>query len=184
MGLDMYLSKKTYVKQWAHNKPSEQYHVTVKKGTKKFDKIKPERVSYVVEEVMYWRKFNALHEWFVQNCQDGEDNCQESYVSAEQITNLLGICEKVMESLLASPKKTISIKIGMGPNGDIMDDQEVYVNTEVAEELLPTQPGFFFGGIEYDEWYMENLKQTIECFKGLIEEDPEGYADYSYQSSW
>jgi hypothetical protein len=65
-----------------------------------------------------------------------------------------------------------------------MDDQEVYVNTEVAEELLPTQAGFFFGGIEYDEWYMENLKQTIECFKGLIEEDPEGYADYSYQSSW
>jgi hypothetical protein len=32
MGLDMYLSKKTYVKQWEHNPPEETYEVTVTKG--------------------------------------------------------------------------------------------------------------------------------------------------------
>ena len=24
----------------------------------------------------YWRKANAIHKWFVDNVQDGEDNCQ------------------------------------------------------------------------------------------------------------
>lgn len=109
MGLDMYLSKKTYVKQWSHNKPSEQYHVTVKKGTKKFDNIKPERVSYVVEEVGYWRKFNALHEWFVQNCQDGEDNCQESYVDREKLEELVKTLKEVKNILETSPKKKTQV---------------------------------------------------------------------------
>jgi hypothetical protein len=184
MGLDMYLSKKTYVKQWSHREAKEQFHVTVKKGTKKFDEIKTERVSYVVEEVGYWRKFNALHEWFVQNCQGGIDDCRESSVSSEQIVEILEICKKVQTSLLSSPKNTVSIKIGMGPDGDIMDDIQVFSDTSVAEELLPTQPGFFFGGTEYDEWYMENLSNTIELFEGLVSEDPEGYAEYSYHSSW
>ena len=33
------------------------------------------------EEVAYWRKFNALHNWFVQNCQDGVDECQYAEVT-------------------------------------------------------------------------------------------------------
>ena len=184
MGLDMYLSKKTYVKQWSHREAKDQFHVTVKKGTKKFDEIKPERVSYVVEEVGYWRKFNALHEWFVQNCQDGVDDCRDGSVSSEQLKEILEICKTVQTSLLSSPKNTLSIKVGMGPDGDIMEDIQVFSDTSVAEELLPTQPGFFFGGTEYDEWYMENLSNTIELFEGLVTEDPEGYAEYSYQSSW
>ncbi len=32
MGLDMYLSKKTYVKQWDHQSPEEKYEVVVTKG--------------------------------------------------------------------------------------------------------------------------------------------------------
>ncbi len=31
MGLDMYLSKKTYVKQWAHNEKKDQFSVSIKK---------------------------------------------------------------------------------------------------------------------------------------------------------
>jgi hypothetical protein len=105
-------------------------------------------------------------------------------VSSEQLKEILEICKTVQTSLLSSPKNTVSIKVGMGPDGDIMEDIQVFSDTSVAEELLPTQPGFFFGGTEYDEWYMENLSNTIELFEGLVTEDPEGYAEYSYQSSW
>ena len=34
MGLDMYLSKKTYVKQWEHTPKEEQFEVTVKRNGK------------------------------------------------------------------------------------------------------------------------------------------------------
>jgi hypothetical protein len=94
MGLDMYLSKKTYVKNWAHKEDKHRVVVTTNDQTR-LD-IKPERVTYVDEEVMYWRKVNAVHAWFVENVQDGIDECQESRVTIEQLDELATICEKVI----------------------------------------------------------------------------------------
>jgi len=94
MGLDMYLSKKTYVKNWAHKEDKHRVVVTTNDQTR-LD-IKPERVTDVVEEVMYWRKVNAVHAWFVENVQDGIDECQESSVTIEQLDKLATICEKVV----------------------------------------------------------------------------------------
>jgi hypothetical protein len=181
MGLDMYLSKKTYVRQWAHNKPSEQYHVTVKKGTKKFDNIKPERVSYVVEEVGYWRKFNALHEWFVQNCQDGEDNCQESYVDREKLEELVKTLKEVKNILETSPKKKTQVKTGYSNGKEVFEEIEVIEDTEKLDDLFPTSSGFFFGGTEYDDYYEEQVNITIEMIEGLLQEEG---GDFYYQSSW
>jgi hypothetical protein len=181
MGLDMYLSKKTYVKQWAHNKPSEQYHVTVKKGTKKFDKIKPERVSYVVEEVGYWRKFNALHEWFVQNCQDGEDNCQESYVDRSKLEELVKTLKEVKNILETSPKKKTQVKTGYSNGKEVFGEIEVIEDTEKLDDLFPTSSGFFFGGTEYDDYYEEQVNKTIEMVESLLQEES---GDFYYQSSW
>tara|TARA_R100001591_G_scaffold53638_1_gene63644 strand:+ start:6124 stop:6576 length:453 start_codon:yes stop_codon:yes gene_type:complete len=94
MGLDMYLSKKTYVKNWAHKEDKHRVVVTTNDQTR-LD-IKPERVTFVEEEVMYWRKVNAVHAWFVENVQDGIDECQESRVTIEQLDELATICEKVV----------------------------------------------------------------------------------------
>jgi len=94
MGLDMYLSKKTYVKNWAHKEDKHRVVVTLNDQTR-LD-IRPDRVTDVVEEVMYWRKVNAVHAWFVENVQDGIDECQESRVTIEQLDELATICEKVI----------------------------------------------------------------------------------------
>lgn len=68
MGLDMYLSKKVKYKRKNH-----------------------------VDEVMYWRKENAIHAWFVKNVQDGKDECQESSVSVESLTKLANLCEQAVK---------------------------------------------------------------------------------------
>lgn len=44
--------------------------------------------------VGYWRKANAIHSWFVRNCQDGIDECQDTYVDREQLKLLLDACSK------------------------------------------------------------------------------------------
>ena len=160
MGLDMYMSKKTYVKQWSHNKPEEQFQVDVKKGGEPFNKIEPERVSYVVEEVAYWRKFNALHNWFVNKCADGVDECQPIYVSEERMKELLETLHKVKEVYDSNPP-----------------DKE-----EQLDDIFPTSSGFFFGGTEYDEYYIQEVNETIELIENLLEE--EGGDDYEYQASW
>jgi Asp-tRNA(Asn)/Glu-tRNA(Gln) amidotransferase B subunit len=115
MGLDMYLSKKTYVKQWEH-KGEDNFNVEVTQKGEPVQHIKRERISYVVEEVGYWRKANQIHNWLVQNVQEGEDDCGEYDVHEEQLEELLELCKKVL------------------------------ANNELAKELLPSQSGFFFGG--------------------------------------
>ena len=182
MGLDMYLSKKTYVKNWDFQQKSEKHSVTVKKGGKVRTDIKPERVSYITESVAYWRKTNHIHQWFVENCQDGEDNCQESYVSREKLQGLVDICKQVKESLEKSGKKTVKVKVGWQGKKDLFEDVEVYSDTELAEELLPTQPGFFFGGTEYDQWYVQGLDETINQIEPLLQEEGDG--EFYYQASW
>jgi hypothetical protein len=150
MGLDMYLEKRTYVRQWEHQTPEEQYNVEVTKGGKPV-KIDPKRVTYVIEEVGYWRKQNQIHQWFVENVQNGEDNCAEYCVSKGQLEDLLEICKKILN------------------------------DNSLAEELLPTASGFFFGGTEYDEWYFDGIQNTIEILEGVLSDTT---ADYYYSSSW
>jgi hypothetical protein len=150
MGLDMYLEKRTYVRQWEHQTPEEQYNVEVTKGGEPV-KIDPKRVTYVIEEVGYWRKQNQIHQWFVENVQNGEDNCAEYCVSKSQLEDLLEICKKILN------------------------------DNSLAEELLPTASGFFFGGTEYDEWYFDGIENTIEILEGVLSDTT---ADYYYSSSW
>ena len=150
MGLDMYLSKKTYVKQWEFQSPEEQYEVVVTKGGKKIDSIKANRVKYIEEEVGYWRKANQIHSWFVNNVQDGVDDCGEYSVTDDTLKKLLDICKKVQN------------------------------DHTLAESLLPSTSGCFFGSINYDEWYFEQIKNTIDILEDALSEGNYFY----YSSSW
>jgi len=160
MGLDMYLSKRTYVKQWNHQKDEEKHKVAVKFGEKARRDIRPNKISHIVEEVGYWRKANHIHNWFVDNCQDGIDECQEASVDIEQLKELRDICSEVVK------KK----------------------DAEFSSENLPTGSGFFFGNTEYNEYYYEDCKDTIKIIDEIIKSEevkPEGcYSSYYYQSSW
>lgn len=94
MGLNMYLHRKVYVgATFAHNKVEGEINLTQMGKPIKVDLSK---VSEIVETVGDWRKANAIHGWFVQNVQKGEDDCKEYYVSFEQLTELLTLCQRVL----------------------------------------------------------------------------------------
>ena len=142
MGLDMSLYRRTRVMNYDHTPEDKKYSVTVTKGGKPAD-VKPERISSIIEEAMYWRKANAIHGWFVRNVQDGEDDCGEYYVSEDNLKELLALCKAVA------------------------------ADHAKAEALLPTQSGFFFGGTEYDEGYFQDIDDTIKGIEGLLKENNE-----------
>ena len=185
MGLDMYLSKKTYVKNWNHMSPEELHKITVKKGNKVRKDIKPERITYIVEQVGYWRKFNALHNWFVQNCGEGVDDCREYHVSRENLTELLDNLKKVKESLDKSTKSLAKVHVGWSNREKMYEDVEVYDNKEVVSDLLPPVEGFFFGSNVIGEWYYNEVKETIELIEELLNEDNlSSSSDFYYRASW
>lgn len=117
--------------------------------------IKSERISEIVEEVGYWRKANAIHQWFVDNVQNGEDDCREYIVSKEALHKLLTLVNTVI------------------------------ANNGLGEALLPTQQGFFFGSTEYDEYYFEDLTLTRDILSKCLQEiEQNPRSSFFYQSSW
>lgn len=183
MGLDMYLSKKTYVKQWSHNKPEEQFEVSVKKGGVTFPDIKTDRISYVTEEVAYWRKANQIHGWFVNNCEEVVADVKY-YVTRENLEELLETCKKVVEMLNSSTKTTKKVVSGWSGGEEMYTDIEVYDTEDILEILPPTQ-GFFFGSDSIDEWYKKDIEDTIKVLEDELSVPTIGYgADYEYYASW
>ena len=107
-----------------------------------------------VNEVAYWRKFNALHAWFVKHVQNGEDDCEEYILPKSKLDYLLEVLEDVNK------------------------------RPQSAKRLLPTESGFFFGGTEYDEYYYENVKRAIPVIHKIIEETDFETEDLYYSASW
>ncbi len=153
MGLDMNLYKRTYVKNWDHMEEKEKTQVSVIREGQVL--VKPDRIAYVTEEVGYWCKANAIHQWFVNECQDGRDECQDAFVSHEQLEELLALVTKVL------------------------DDHSL------AEELLCPQGGFFFGSTDIDEGYFQDLEDTKKILEEALAEDVvPGDGEFYYNSSW
>jgi len=158
MGLDMYLYASKYVSSSeAFEKDSPMQFAEIIKAVGADEFPKPDYGSATVDiQVGYWRKANAIHDWFVQNCQGGEDRCQKAYVSRDSLIELRNICMKVLSE-----------------KG----------NQDIAETVLPTASGFFFGNTEYDEYYWDYVESTITLLNTLLVTVPEDW-DFVYQSSW
>lgn len=188
MGLDMYLIRKKYIDgQYEWNKIKGTIDIE-KKGKKIPLDIK--KIEYIAEEVAYWGKANAIHKWFVDKVQNGNDDCGYYDVDIEQLQELLDICKEIKEKVIL---KDGYIKNGQtlvdGKFVDVYDDGKFIENPEVCEELLPTKSGFFFGSTEYDEYYMDEINYTIERLEEIIKEEEEMnrdgiYTYIEYHSSW
>jgi hypothetical protein len=135
MGLDMYLSAKRYISKHFNEGDADRAEAIQKLFPElegmagKFGDNSP--VKEVSIDAGYWRKANAIHDWFVKNVQGGEDECRPHYVDRDHLLALRELCEQVLED------KTKSA------------------------ELLPTTSGFFFGSTDYDQYYFEDLETTI-----------------------
>lgn len=159
MGLDMYLKAKRA--HWVSRFSGEDIHPVSEfsEALKKVPVPKAFGCSFpeVVEcEAVYWRKANAIHNWFVENVQDGEDDCQSYYVGPHKLKDLRDTIRVVLE------------------------------NPNKAEELLPTQSGCFFGDTSYDEEYFRQLLWTENQLTAILEmpEKEREVWDFYYQSSW
>lgn len=52
--------------------------------------------------------------------------------------------------------------------------EQVLADHSLADELLPTQSGFFFGSTDYDDWYFKDVQEVKDfCEKVLAETQPD-----------
>lgn len=120
-----------------------------------WDNQKKYPLEQVHEQVGYWRKANAIHKWFVDNVQGGEDDCNyHRPITRHDLDTLSGLCDAVLN------------------------------NKEKASEYLPVSEGFFFGSYQYDEWYFRDIEKTRDLCEQLLREFDFKNYDLYYRSSW
>lgn len=188
MGLDMYLNRKKYIgANYEHRNITG--NIDIKRDGKNIP-IDFNKVSYIEEAVGYWRKANAIHKWFVDNIQEGVDDCREYYVEKEKMKELLETCKEVKEkAIMKKGKVENGRKLVKGEWQPVLVEGEYVENEEEIREILPPQDGFFFGGTNIDQYYMQDIDDTIRMFEDIFKEEEalneDGiYCDYYYSSSW
>ncbi len=107
------------------------------------------------ESIGYWRKANQIHNFFVENVQFGNDDCGEYEVTKSDLISLQRLCFDVL------------------------------MKEDKPENLLPTIDGFFFGSVEYDDYYYDQLRDTLKiCDKAIAYLDSDEGNTLTYTSSW
>ena len=162
MGLDQYLTAKKYVSKWDYDNGfdnrviTQEFQDLLPMDTPDITKYGQYAGITVEYPAGYWRKANAIHNFFVQTVGGGVDECQDMWVDRDILVELRSRCADVLKA----------------------DNTQ-----EMAEEVgLETVPGFFFGDTEYTDWYKEDLKLTIEIIDHVLTL-PEEYSLH-YQASW
>lgn len=158
VGLDQYLYAKQYVSGYSFQNEDDKkaYRIIIDASGLGDVACQDSPSATVSVTVAYWRKANAIHHWFVTQCQNGRDECQEAPVSREQIEALIAASKEALAAYEAGEKHK-------------------------AGELLTPTSGFFFGSTEVDDYYASDLKITIAQLEPLLK--LEG-VDFSYQASW
>lgn len=185
MGLDMYLYRDHYVgAHYEHNKTQVTLSILID-GKPAFTDIDPKKINSIREQVGYWRKANAIHNWFVREVQGGRDECQESEVSREQLLELLAKCREVVtKAIVEAGKIHIGTTYSQGKKTEDYIDGEIIANAEEISEILTSREGFFFGSTEYNQYYLQDIHDTIKMLEALGIESPEHEGEYCYRASW
>lgn len=106
------------------------------------------------EQIMYWRKANQIRGWFVShNIILDGDDCVKRDVTLQNLKDLIEDCKTVLD------------------------------NHSLAEELLPCTSGFFFGSDEYDEYYFDELEETVSRLQPIINSAKEDDV-FIYEDWW
>lgn len=193
MGLDMYLHAKKYEGGWSHSKDISGFQAV----SQLYDFMPIAKNAPAIEvqfTVGYWRKANAIHNWFVQNVQDGKDDCGSYYVSRDNLRALQAECYKVLQTQVPVSAGVSSTKeIHGGDSKDvaqvILDEwnkQQANIGSSPADDLpLPPVSGFFFGSTDRDEWYFEQVRYTHDLIENLLKTVPDNWEwSFEYTSSW
>ena len=182
MGLDMYLHAKRYFSKHLKTDTGKQEAIIAQTG--KIGVCEDYGVEVQITAA-YWRKANAIHKWFVDNVQDGEDDCGDYYVSQDQLRELRDLCQQVLD--VAKTKKAkihTSTSWSNGKETKNYEEGSKITNADEIHELLPTQEGFFFGGTEYNNFYLDDCRDTIKKIDAILNDPNVKDWSFEYHSSW
>ena len=200
MGLDMFLYKKKFYYEGEMERLKGDIKAVKEKMPELVDVVfkhsadivndlceDDSRVESIEKLAIQWRKSNAIHRWFIEHTGDEWDDESEREVSVDDLKRLLEVCEKVIEGTKMKPGEIhMGTVCSEGKVTEKYEPGEVIANPELADELLPTQEGFFFGSTDYDQYYLNDVKYTAEKIKEILKnaDEKDWTETFIYRASW
>lgn len=156
MGLDMYLYRREYVNTFA----LWQDEKAVKEANlhaviANHFNIDPSIGGIYVDICVAYWRKANAIHGWFVDLDGGRDECQTIYVSLDQLKEL----RELANSVVLTPA--------------------------MAGDVLPPQEGCFFGSYDIDEYYINDMKDTVEMLDKIISNvSPDEYPTFFYQASW
>ena len=160
MGLDMYLYRQQYVSAYEWQRRQEEDEVSTFDTIVNALGVTPAAHSphLTADVCVAYWRKANAVHKFFCDLDGGKDECQRIAVSVDKLIELRDMCAAVLQE------------------------------PAIASSVLPTQSGFFFGSYGYDEWYMDDMRNTVEQLDQILsaipkDADPWDYSFY-YHASW
>lgn len=156
MGLDMYLYRREYLSNYAFGNKSDEEKATFNSIVDAIGITPTQESPHIhVDVCVAYWRKANAVHKWFCDLDGGRDECQNIYVTRENLVSLRDLCASIIEQ------------------------------PAMASSALPTQPGFFFGSYDYDEWYMEDMKNTVSQLDKILSDVPEdSWSDFIYRASW
>ncbi len=90
----------------------------------------------IFERIAYWRKANQIHNWFVENAQGGEDDCDYYMVSYDQLAELLRLAKEVRKTKNADLLEPVAGFFFGSTNIDEYYWEDIDLTIEQLSEIL------------------------------------------------
>lgn len=167
MGLDQYITIRHKSTNRAYKKYNDFWNLSDEERAGK--EIPDEPCKDFI--VGYFRKHNMIHKWFVDNVQNGVDDCGRYLIPYSALNVLLDICKNIMAGVTKSKKPTKFMTDRNGVEHELWQ-MDTYTPTEetleYAKSILPTQSGFFFGDTDYSDDYFYCVENAIKVIEKVL----------------
>lgn len=184
--MKMYAIRRSIVKERDYAPQESGFSVLVKRGGVPLENDQYESVT-VEERVMEWESAQHIHNWFVENVQDGVDNRAEYVVRSGHLQKLVAVCEKVLNASQLVPETDFAAAIDVWPSptsAAMRQPKKVIKNVSVAHKLLPAWSER--GTEPYGEAYWKAVDDTRSWALRMLADTKDGVAGtlYYYSSNW
>jgi hypothetical protein len=169
MGLDMYLYGERYISSYTGDDVTKQAAaLTATLDAMDLlhdDNVSKDHINGFSAKVTlgYWRKAWPIHNWLVENVQNGNDDCGEYRVQDDVLRELLSNCIAVL-SAREDPEIAHDTAWAYIPPSD-----------NYESEILQNQ--------EEEDYYYYHIQRTATILTHLLTSKFEDY-DFYYSSSW
>ena len=125
--------------------------------------------------VWYWKKFNTLHEYIVDNFSNGVDGCHEIPLTHDNVVQILNYLNHIVDVL-----STL--------NRVVTEDDNYYYTCQVPDEIkLPLRlipmDGCLFGKILIYDFFVHEITKSIDIFSLIVREWDDDHVVW-YKALW